>query len=419
MNRSIAPAYAQSTELNVVAPEKIELKNGVILFWLKDVKDDSVKLEVSWRAGSKYQSKKLSASFVNKMLLAGTPAKKSQTIAEEIDFYGGYVQPEIDKDHAGLTIYGLAQNISNIFKVVSDAFEYAAFPQSELSKELDIALSKFKVEQQKVKFLARRSFVQNIFGSDTAYGQLSNEIDFQSLQREDLITFYQEHYRNPPIIFLTGNVDASFIEELNQWSTIFTHSAASPIHQKFNQKKGTVEVAKEDAVQVALRVGRLMFKKNHEDYFDFQVLNTILGGYFGSRLMANIREDKGYTYGIGSGLAVLEDVGYFFISTEVKKEVYKDAIHQISYELDLLKKEEVSNEELAKVKNYMLGEFLRQADGPISMMEMHKNLFYHDLSPTYYQDFIQSILKVNSARIQQLAKTYFDEESLLTVAAGT
>jgi zinc protease len=122
-------------------------------------------------------------------------------------------------------------------------------------------------------------------------------------------------------------------------------------------KVGRSEILKDDAIQSAIRIGRIVVDKKHKDYFGLQILDTVLGGYFGSRLMTNIREDKGYTYGIGSACAVLEDAAYFFVTTEVAKEVKEDTIKEIYFELNRLTTDLIPADELERVKNYMLGEF--------------------------------------------------------------
>lgn len=418
MNRTVAPKFAQAQDLNIISPERIVLHNGAVLFWLKDVKDDSVKLDIEWDAGTKYQDKRLTSTFTNKLLLAGNNDLTAKQIAEEIDFYGGFTQLEIDKDHAGIVLYGLRENMASIFDVFKRAFEKVSFPESEFKKEIDIAVNKFKVESQKVKTICRRTFTKNLFGESSGYGQVAKETDFKAIDTSDLKAFFEDKYQNAPVIFLTGNVDQTFIDTIKTWTEQFETYQFHPKKHVFNQTKGPVHIEKADAIQSAIRVGRLMYKKDHPDYFNFQLLNTILGGYFGSRLMANIREDKGFTYGIGSGMAVLQDQGYFFIATEVGKDVKEKALQEIYFELDQLKENLIPEEELTKVKNFMLGEFLRQADGPIAMMEIFKNIYFNKLSKSYYSDFIKAIHAATPEDLQILAKKYLVKEEMLEVVAG-
>ncbi|UKN01579.1 insulinase family protein [Paracrocinitomix mangrovi] len=418
MDRTLSPKFVIADQLDLIFPERIELKNGCVLYWMKDVKDEAVKLDIDWEAGTKYQDQKLISSFTNKLLLSGSEELSSKQIDEEMDFYGGFYQMQLDKDHAGITLYGLTENMNDIFSVFSKAFSVANFPQNELDKERTIAIEKFKIEQQKVKVICRQLFTPNLFGADTAYGQVAELSDFDALNSDELRRFFNTHYKTAPTLFLTGNVNKDFIEVLRDWSANFQTPIKTNLIQEFTQTNGRVHHEKVDAIQTAIRIGRLMFDKKHPDYFGFQLLNTIYGGYFGSRLMANIREDKGYTYGIGSGMAVMQDAGYFFIATEVGKDVKDDAVKEIFNEMNKLKEAPVSEEELTKVKNYMLGEFLRQADGPMALIEVFKNIYYNKLPKSYYADFIQAIHDATPQSLQDLANKYFVEEEMLVVTAG-
>jgi len=419
MNRTQAPEFKQPSELKIQFPKVIELHNGIQLFWSDEVKDDAVKLDIEWEAGSKYQRKKLVASFTNKLLLAGSKDKGAKEIAAEMDYFGGYFQRELDRDHAGITLYGLTENMGKLFSIFSDAFEKAEFPQTEFEKERSVTLAQFKIDSKKVKNKCRRAFNKAVFGEKSDYGLVAKETDFDLVERTDLVNYFDLFYKKKkPIIFLVGAVSDGFVEQLREWSKQFSQTDKEPYSQSFNQEKGRVNVPVEKAIQAAIRIGRIMFDKKHDDYFGFQLLNTLLGGYFGSRLMMNIREDKGYTYGIGSGMSVMEDSAYFYISTEDAVEVKEATIEEIFKELKKLREELIDENELVKVKNYMLGDFLRSSDGAIAMMENFKNIHFNQLKETYYTDFIQAINSITAKELQLLAQKYLQKEDLITVVAG-
>ncbi|MGV6860157.1 MAG: M16 family metallopeptidase [Putridiphycobacter sp.] len=419
MNRQKAPEFSKVNQLDLVFPERKKLSNGIDLYWLNETSDDTVKIDIVWDAGSKFQALPLQASFTNAMLLSGTKHLKAGEISEQIDFYGGYVSHDVDKDQAGISLYGLSDQMLDIFKVFDDAFMQASFPVEEFQKLVDIRKNNYLVSQEKVSTLCRKDFNKHIFGNSSQYGKVAELEDFDKIQQKDLVDFYQSVYReSKPVIFMVGDVSDKFIDYLRNWTKQLGTKSNVIQQVDFNQTKGRVLVKKEKAIQSAIRVGKLMFTKNHPDYYKFQVLNTILGGYFGSRLMANIREDKGYTYGIGSGLSVLEDAGYFFVSTEVAKEVTDQTIQEIFKEMNLLQTTVVSAEELDKVKNYMLGELLRHADGPIANMENFKNIYYNNLSEDYYSDYVKAINDVTAEQLQTIAQKYWQEASMLTVISG-
>ena len=148
------------------------------------------------------------------------------------------------------------------------------------------------------------------------------------------------------------------------------------------------------------------------------MVNTILGGYFGSRLMANIREEKGYTYGIGSRMVSMNNAGYIYISTEVGTNVCDDAVNEIYKEIDKLRNELVSSEELNLVKNYMMGDFLRSADGPFALADKFKKIMFYDLSYSYYDEFVKTVKTITPEQIQSLADQYLNPDDLYELVVG-
>jgi predicted Zn-dependent peptidase len=148
------------------------------------------------------------------------------------------------------------------------------------------------------------------------------------------------------------------------------------------------------------------------------VLNTVLGGYFGSRLMSKIREEKGYTYGIGSALVSLRNAGYFFISTEVASGACSEAINDIHGEIRKLREELISDAELNRVRSYMLGDILRQFDGPFASADNLRYLLDLGLDYGFYDKIIHTIRNVTPDDLNVLANKYFQEDSFTEVIAG-
>ena len=185
-----------------------------------------------------------------------------------------------------------------------------------------------------------------------------------------------------------------------------------------NEINGSELILKKDAVQSAIRIGKVLFNKKHPDFQSLQILNTLFGGYFGSRLMSNIREDKGYTYGIGSGIVSLQNSGYFFISTEVGVDVCKDALNEIYFEMNRLREELVSENELQLVKNYLLGTFLRSVDGPFAMAEKFKGIMEYNLDYDYFDNYIATIRSISASKLRNLANTYLDKNSMIELVVG-
>ena len=177
-------------------------------------------------------------------------------------------------------------------------------------------------------------------------------------------------------------------------------------------------IKKEDSVQSSIRYGRMLFNHTNQDYFDVYVLNEILGGYFGSRLMQNIREEKGYTYGIHSSVVPMQEGGYFVIGTDVKREFTKYTLVEIEKELQRLIDEPVSDNELLTVKNYMLGSFVGDIQTSFAIADKYKTIYFHGLGYDYYDRFFARIQSITAQDIQAVAKKYLNPSDMSYVVAG-
>jgi zinc protease len=177
-------------------------------------------------------------------------------------------------------------------------------------------------------------------------------------------------------------------------------------------------IEKPDALQSAIRMGTPLFNRTHPDFPAIQVLNTVLGGYFGSRLMTNIREDKGYTYGIGSGIASLKQTGSIFIATEVGADVCRAAITEIEKEVNLLKTDLIPEGELSLVRNYMLGSLLGSLENVMSHADKFKNIYFAGLGYDYYDYYTDTIKTISADKLKELANQYFDFDNFYKVIAG-
>jgi len=171
-------------------------------------------------------------------------------------------------------------------------------------------------------------------------------------------------------------------------------------------------------LQSAIRIGAPSINKRHEDYQGLKVLNVILGGYFGSRLMKNIREEKGYTYGINSSVVSLNLTGLISISTEVSNKFTRCAIDEIYKEIRRLQSEPVDKEELSVVRNYMLGELVRMFDGPFASAESFRSAWEYGLDNSYYKRFADRIQSIEPDELKALAQKYYNTDDLYEVTAG-
>lgn len=421
LNRIQAPSSQVIDKAELIRPVSKKLDNGIPYYELRTGSQPVLRLEFIFEAGTKYQEKKLQAAFTNSMLTEGSQKFTALEIAEKTDFYGAFLQPEIENDFASVTLHCLSKSFTNVADVLADIILHPVFPEKELELQLKNARQKYIINTGKVDFLARKKFNESVFGSTHPYGQQADETDYTAITRNDLETFFHENYGLSNLtIIAAGNFDDSLFHTLNkifgkekisQKNKLFTPRFDFPVPGKFKTEKP-------GAIQCGIRVGKISIHKTHPDFQPMQVVNTALGGYFGSRLMANIREDKGYTYGIGSALVSLQDAGYFFIATEAGADVCQNTLKEIYFEINRLQNELIPKDELNMVKNYMLGSFLRNSDGPFAMADRFKSLLFSGLNYYYYDRFIEIIRTISAEEIQQLACKHLEINSLTEVVAG-
>lgn len=417
LDRKQTPALHAITTLDLMPPLQRKITENVSLFWIQEGAREAFKLDLQFNAGA-ITTNKLVASLTFDLLFAGTISKSSQEIHNAIDELGGFVSTEVTQEDATVSIFGLVENFIPLLNCVIEAMQGAVFPMNEFEQQIQLKRKAYLTNQQKVSTLARAAFKKGLFG-DTLYGRTLELEDYENVKRQDIEQFHKSHVlKGIQRVALIGDVPYEMVDDLIEKITPLSGSLFVPNATSFEHKKNRVAVPKEDALQCAIRIGRPLFNRAHPDYIHFSILNTVLGGYFGSRLMTSIREDKGYTYGIGSGVAQTLASGYFFISTEVGKEVSEAAISAIKAEIDKLHSEPISLEELEVVKNYSIGQLLKSADGPFALMERYLTVERHGMTLNYYNEFLKKLNAVTPEELKKIAQKYLNWEEMLVVVAG-
>ncbi|MDB5025394.1 MAG: insulinase family protein [Mucilaginibacter sp.] len=356
------------------------------------------------------------------MLTEGTSILSASQIADQIDFYGAFLQVDYGYDHSQVTLYTLNKHLSSTLPVIKDILTDSIFPESELETFIRNQQQKLQVSLQKNDIVARRAFNKAIYG-DTIYGLGADFDDYKTLFRDDMLWHFKQMYQpSNCTILIAGKVDKKALELLtisfgSDWinPTVEANTTQPELKAAYEH---LYFIEKPAALQSAIRMGLPSITRTHPDFPALQVMNTVLGGYFGSRLMANIREDKGYTYGIGSGISSLKKGGALFIATEVGADVCKAAITEIEKEINLLKTELVSEDELSLVRNYMLGSLLGSLENVLSHADKFKNIYFSGLGYEYYDQYTQVIRSITAEEVLQMANKYLDLDKFYRVIVG-
>jgi len=416
-DRKTPPKISENYHIKFESPKVIKLSKFCNAFWLNNVPNETSRIDLYFDAGSVY-TQPVVASITAAMLLTGNEKLSSQNIHEKLDFYGAYFDVEVTHYHCIVHLYALKENLVNVLTTFIEALNNMGCLERELKLILDEKKQKFDINLERVGVLAQRNFQKLVFDG-TRLSRLTKTQDFNKISAEKIENFFSTN-------FLQGLSRIHVISAINESQFSQILSLVKPICalrrktniNKFENKKIRLHLPRKNALQTAIRIGKICINKHHPDFIGFTILCTILGDYFGSRLMKNIREDKGYTYGIGCMIQELKDTGVFIIATEVGVDQRELAIEEIKKEIGILQSNPVPKKELDLVKNYLLGQALKAADGPYAQFDLFTGVNLFDLELDYYLKYLEKLKNITSKELQQLAINHLNWEDLTVVTVG-
>ena len=423
IDRSLQPSIRAVDQVSVMQARRFDLDNGIPVYAITAGFQDLIKLELIFPNKHFDPKNPLLDSVTNRMMAEGTSKYTAEQLAESIDYYGAFYETDENSDFTSINLFTLNKHLPETLPFLTAILHNPVFPERELNIKVQNSKQRLAVENEKVSSLARRKFNETIFGGEHPYGHFVQKEDYDLIQREDLAAHHRLKYNaSNCTIIISGLVRDESIQLLNKFLGQRRETASNgglPQGIPFGSGlPGRFHLEKENAVQSAYRIGKPFFNRTHTDYPGMAVLNTILGGYFGSRLMSNIREDKGYTYSIGSAIVSMKQGGYFFITAEVGAEVTNAAIEETYKEIIRLQQEPVDSEELDMVRNFMTGTFLKSTDGAFQLAERFKSVYLYGLDYTYYDRYLDKIKNIGADEIQSLAVQYLKPESFYQVVVG-
>ena len=423
LNRNLPPQFKTIEHVDIPKSKKEILSNEIPVHIISGGSQDVVKIELIFNAGLWYQKYPLIASTCNSMLNEGTENYTASELAEKFDFYGAYISYSTSQHYASISLYTLNKYLAETMDLLEEIIKRPTFPKKELKTILSNKKQNYLVNREQASALAKEKFNSLIYGEKHPYANIFETKSFDEVQLDNVKSYYKECYTSDNCrIIVSGKINESVLNMIEDrfgsksWHT--KTSIKDVKHQLISSTEKNVFIHKKDAVQSSIRIGRPLFNKTHKDFAGIMLLNIVLGGYFGSRLMQNIREDKGYTYGINSLLLSHLKTGHFAIVTEVGTDVCEAAISEIYKEIKRLREELIPDEELNLVKNFFSGEMLRSFDSPFALSESLKGNLPFGYTNSYYEEFLQNIKATTSQTILELANTYFKKEDLYEVVVG-
>jgi zinc protease len=409
--RTQPPPIKDAVEFNLkLKPyEKHTLSNGAEVYTIDAGAEDVLQVEWVFYAGNWFEKNNLVAASTNFLLKNGTTHKNAFQLNEHFEYYGSYLNRNCYNETSVITLHCLTKHLEVLLPVVREMLTEAIFPQEEIEIYKQNMKQRLNVNLKKSDFVAGRLIDTYLYGEAHPYGRFSRFEDFDSLTKEELLGFYNQYYQNGKfVMFVAGKLPSNLFPLLNQnfgdlnntqinVPAIISHQAEEKKYRVINDPQG---------VQGAIRMGANFPNRHHPDFVKTQVLNNLFGGFFGSRLMSNIREEKGYTYGIYSYLENHIQESAWVISTEAGRDVCEATITEVYKEMEELRNELVDDEELLLVRNYMMGSILGDLDGPFHIINRWKTIILNDLPEDYFYKQINTIKSVTAEELQQLANQY-------------
>jgi zinc protease len=422
LNRTLAPIIKDPIEFDLQLPpcEKWRLKNNIPVYAVNAGERDVIMVEWVFEAGNWFEQKNLIASTTNALLKNGTHDKSAFELSDYFEYYGAYVNRSCYNETATITLHCLTKHLPELLPVIAEMLTGSVFHQEELDTYRQNQKQKLQVSLLKCEYVASQLLDELLYGKNHPYGKQPHAKDYDNLNRDEIISFYNQYYINGNCkIFTAGKLPENLLELLNkEFGSLPLNVSQSNIEPQLKetatQKKYNI-INDSNGVQAAIRLARPFPNRHHPDFQKVQILNNVLGGYFGSRLMSNIREDKGYTYGIYSYLQnhILESA--WVISTEVGKEVAEAALEEIYKEMKLLREGFILPDELLLVKNYMMGLMLGNLDGPFQIIARWKNYILNGVDENYFNNAIHTIKNVTPLELDEMANKYLQPEAFFEV----
>jgi zinc protease len=422
INKKTSPAVKEIKDITFRRPQKYKLDNGIITYLFPSSNSPVIKLDVIFSAGSEKESIKLQSVFANSLLKEAPIGMTPNETAEYFDFYGAFIESFSGNDNSGLRLYVPQRYFTDVLPVFADLFKNPLLP----AKEFEILQTKnreaIRNNLRKTKYNAMKGLNNQLFGDSHPRGSLVLPEDATKLKLEDIRSFVKDFYSSANcFIQIAGMANSETIDLCNQYlgsnfgnNEIKTHNAAIAVESKNPLKY----IEMPEAVQSSLYIGKNLGKLNEDELIDVGILNVVLGGYFGSRLMKNIREDKGYTYGIGSFLAEYNDCVAIKITADVGAEVTKSAIDEIYKELEKLRTYKIPARELKLVQNFISGDMLAAFDGVFQTAAIWEKLISTGRSASYIKKQTKRVRSITSTDLLKCAHKHLGTDGFHTVVAG-
>lgn len=361
------------------------------------------------------------SSITGQMLKTGTENRSKEEIDESLDFIAATLQTTSN----GFFASSLKKHSEELLDIATDILYHPNFPQEEFDRIIQTTKSGLAFQKSDPNTISTNVGNAILYGKDHAYGEFTTEESVDAITLDDVRDFYNKYYfPNKAYLIIVGDITTEEAqtqaeEYFASWPRNNDFKTLIPEPVQRPPSNSVSFINKDGAVQSVVSVEQTAdFKPDAEDRMAANVMNTILGGYFGSRLNKNIREDKGFTYGIFSSLSPDRYIGGFSASASVRNEVTDSTLTEIFNEINELRNTPVPEDELELVKNVKTGQFARGLENPQTVAQYALNIARYGLPEDYYKTYLERLEKITPADVQQAARKYLDPNRMHIIIVG-
>lgn len=421
INRKKGPAISNKFDLRISDVVSGVLDNGIPVYELNTGTQDIIKIELVYKAGRVHESTPAVSKSAIKLIVEGSESRSSEETAYIFDYHGAVFKAESTMEYSSVSLVCLNSHFEKLWPVWLDTVLNPAYRKEELDKYREIRSKALNNQLSKNDVVAYRELTARIFGDTHPYGYNTEPSDILALNTSMLKDYHRTQCTlSNAFLVISGQYSEKTRGIIGEslGSLPLGESLSHKSFPKPEKNQGSYHISSSNDVQTSLKMGCLWVPRKHKDFVALRFLNTILGGYFGSRLMKNIREDKGYTYGIYSAYDTWQKEGYFYISTEMGREHLEQGVLEIFKEIDLIKKKGIHDDEIKMVKNYLLGQSLNLIDGPFATAQLVKSLKAKDLDLSIFERSVAELRSLEEKQLIELARKYLRPEEFTQVFVG-
>lgn len=423
VNRTIPPAIRPIEPFAIPRPRRTMLANGIPVFYFDNPNLDLIHILLQIKTGSLYQPEKHICNFAYSLLKESSPVLSPEETSERLDYYGTNVTVNVGMDNVQILISVPKNNLKRILPDIAEFLISPSYRGKNLNILQDKEVKNLAYNEQKTDYCAWRIMWREMLGeSFPAVSEFATESSIRSVTTQALQDFHNHSFCAENLtVFVTGNTDKETEKQIEAtWESI-PHGVPAPKLPEIQIQEHCGELIyqpKENCLQSSIVLCSLSMGYNNPERPAFSVLNTLTGGYFSSRLMQNLRERQGLTYGIFSSSTFFGRQSVFSISSDVNAQSSRIAVESCFEELQRLQDEPAGNEELEMVKNYMAGLQLRAADNTVNTMQKFAYWKRFGLDETEMFRYLSNIKNTSPEELLSLAKKHFPYNKFTRIIVG-